>query len=416
MTPNGADPVQRTIRTFFAAFVCACLLFWWLPSILFRLLGLEDPVHDWTIWVSVLGLAAFAVGYFISPSRVHAFFEPVIHVRRVTFSQATMDACESLAYQATVLLTIPAIVLALRFVLYRLDVEYGQGGRIPFIYQVVLYLHLFLGFLFLGVARTIPQNKRRIVIACILITVPRLIISLRWQRFFVAQAIVPIVFIALARGWIRLKGKRVLLLGAIAGFLVFVPALTRGDSIFGQRNFVDFFASGSSLPLFQENVGLDLKGRCPPLLVSMTAKTIPYGVLGVCTIENIGSNGWAATLDRILTDNDPDSEGTALGTGSNYLLELYLSGGVAAIILGSMFFGFSSRCFVEWIGQRSAFAGIWAECLSRALFAPRMNLGYVYEKIPGLLLATLLVLWLAWLAHSQLQAGLRERGRAEWSQ
>ncbi|MGH9688562.1 MAG: O-antigen polymerase [Candidatus Acidiferrales bacterium] len=415
MTPSETDPVKRTTRIFFATFVFACLLFWWLPSILFRLLGMEDPVHSWALWVSVVGLIAFMVGYFISPSRVRAFFEPLAHVGRMTFSPGTLDACESLAYKATVLLAIPALFLALRFFLYRLDVVYGQGEGIPFLYQVVLYVHLFLGFLFFGVARTIPQNKRRIVIACILVSLPRLIISLRWGRFFFAQAAIPIVLIALARGWVRLTGKRIILLGALAGFLIFVPALTRGNNFLGQDEFVSFFASGGSLRLFQDNVDLNLKGRCPPLLVSMTAKTIPYNLLGVCTIEFSGRTGMVATLDRILTTNDPSTEGTLYGTGSNYLLELYLAGGVTAIILGSVFFGFTSRCFVQWVGQRSAFAGIWAECLSRALFAPRGNLGYVYERIPSLVLATLLVLWLAWLAHARAEAGLSGQREAEWS-
>lgn len=415
MTPAGEDPVKGTTRLFFAAFVFACLLFWWLPSALFRLLDMESPVRSWTLWVSGLGLAAYAAGYFIGPSRVRAFFEPVIHVRKVAFSPATMDACEALAYMATVVAAIPALLLALRFFLYRLRVEYGQGVGIPFIYQVVLYVHLFLGFLFLGIARTVPQNRRRIAIACILVTLPRLIISLRWGRFFFAQAAVPILFIALARGWVRLTGKRTALLVVLGAFLIFVPALTRGNNFLGQDDFVTFFASGGSLELFQDNIGLNLSDRCPPLLVSLTAKAIPYSLLDVCTVDIEGRKAMPATLDRILTNNDPSTEGTLLGTGSNYLLELYLTGGVAAIIAGSVVFGFTSRCFVQWIGGRSAFAGIWAECLSRALFAPRGNLGYVYERIPSLVLATLLVLWLAWLAQARAEGFLSGPREAKWT-
>ena len=100
-----------------------------------------------------------------------------------------------------------------------------------------------------------------------------------------------------------------------------------------------------------------------------------------------------ATLERILTDNDPGSfHGTVSGTGSNYLLELYVTGGMFAVYLGSAVFGFTCRRFVKWIGLRSLFAGIWAECLTRALLAPRGNLGYVYERIPSLVLATLAVI------------------------
>src|SRR6266478_2638284 len=215
-------------------------------------------------------------------------------------------------------------------------------------------------------------------------------------------------FLALARGWIHLSGKRVLQLGALAVLIVFVPALSRGDNFLGQDEIVTFFEGGSSLRLFQDNVDLNLTERCPPLLISMTAKLIPYGLLDVCAMDYKGSKGVPATLDRILTDNDPSTAGTLNGTGANYLLELYLTGGIGAIILGSVFLGFSSRCFVQWISQRSLFAGIWAECLSRVLFAPRGTLGYVYERIPSLLLATLIVITLAWVASAQARSFLHD--------
>jgi hypothetical protein len=405
---NDGAAIGRTTRIFFAAFVFACFLFWWLPSIIYRLfLGVSDPVQNWALWVSVLAFGTFAVGYSVSPSGVRAFFEPF--VPRVTLSSHVMDACESFAYQATVLIALPAFLVALQFSGYRLSVDYGWGENMPFAYQIVLYIHLFFAFLFLGVAKSILQNKRRIIIASILVILPRLIVSLRWGRFVLAQALVPIVFIALARGWVRFSGKRIIVLGLLAAFIVFVPALTRGDNFLGRDELVNFLWAGSTLHLLQNYMDLDLKGKCPPLLVSITAKTIPYSLLGICTMNYKGVTGIPAILDRIITEDDLAAEGSQVGTGSNYLLELYLTGGLSAIIFGSMFLGFTSRCFMRLIGQRSAFAGIWAECLSRALFAPRMNWGYVYERIPSLVLATLAVLWLAWLADAQ--AGERAANR-----
>lgn len=392
----------------------ACFLFWWLPSILFRILGMRDPVHGWAFSVSIVSLALFGVGYHKSRIGSHAAFQPLLRVPPVKFSTSTLDACESLSYSATLLVAIPALVLSVQFFVYRLNIEYGQGEGIPLAYQVVLYIHLFLGFLFLGVAKTEPKNRARLLFASILIVLPRLIISLRWGRFFFAQAAIPILFIASARGWLRLRGKRVILLGFLGGFLVFVPALTRGDYFWGQDGLLNFFAAGGSLRLFQDNAQLNLAGRCPPLLVSLSDKTIPYESIGLCTMRYQGTSGWPATLDRILTENDPAAEGTLYGTGSNYLLELYLTGGVAAVAVGSVVFGFTCRCFVSWIGRRSAFAGIWAECLSRALFAPRGNLGYVYERIPSLALATLFALWLAWLANARIAKLDRRKPEAVW--
>jgi hypothetical protein len=99
-------------------------------------------------------------------------------------------------------------------------------------------------------------------------------------------------------------------------------------------------------------------------------------------------------MDRLLTKEYSDD--MRAGTGGNYLLELYLTGGVTAIVIGSMLFGLSCRQFVKLIGHRSIYAGIWSECLTRALFAPRGTLGYVYERIPSLVLATTAVVFLSW--------------------
>jgi hypothetical protein len=181
-------------------------------------------------------------------------------------------------------------------------------------------------------------------------------------------------------------------IAAIAVFILFVPSITRGDDLVGEGDTIKFFAAGSSLQLFQDNMDLDMNGRCESLLVSLTAKTIPYGLMNLCVMDFAGLKNMPATAGRIITVNAPSSfEGTAAGTGSNFLLELYPLGGIPAVMAGTAVFGFSCRRFLLWIGRRSLFAGIWAECLTRALFAPRGELGYVYERIPSLIAATLCV-------------------------
>ena len=395
MTSAGS-PARKTAWLFLVGFACACLLFWWLPSILFRVLGLDDPVHGWALCVSLLALAFFAAGYALPPLRF-----------KTPFTQQLIDTCETIAYQATLWIAFPALFLALQFFLSRFRVSYGEGENIPFLYQAVFYCHMFFAFLFLGAARTIPQDRRRIILVSVFVIAPRLIVSLCWGRFFLVQAVAPILFIGLARGWITLSAKRFLQLSALAIFIIFVPALTRGDNFLGQDELIAFFQGGSSLSLFQDNRDLNLKGRCPPLAVSMTAKLIPYDLLGICTMEYKGRKSMPATLDRILTENEPSTQYTLTGTGANYLLELYLTGGTGAVFLGSALFGFTNRCCIQWISERSLFAGIWAESLSRALFAPRGTLGYVYERVPSLLLATLITIGLAWALHTVGQGSRR---------
>lgn len=393
MDPNKSAPALSIERIkgkwfFLCAFLFACFLFWWLPSFTYRvILHVSDPIEDKTIVQTAFAVIAFAAGYLL----------PLRRNPKGLFSETLLDTCGDFAYKTTLFLALPSLFLALLFVHQQAGVAYGMGGDIPRLYQAVLYTHLFFGFMFLGAINPNEEGWRRAVVAMVVVTLPRLVISLHWQRWFLAQALVPVVFIAVARGWTRLSVKRFLQLALLAVVIVIVPAMTRGDDLSGRDQFVTFMVDGASaIQLFQKNSELDLTGRCPPLLVSMTAKTVPYAALGVCVI-NMAGKDVAALLDRILTVNDPVSlEGLVSGTGSNYLLELYLTGGMLAGLFGSALFGLSCRLFIGWIGHRSLFVGIWAECLSRALFAPRMNLGYVYEKIPALVLVTFLVVLIVW--------------------
>lgn len=371
-------------KSFLFAFIGSCFIFWWLRSVLVRLVfHMPDTVDNSTVIVSLFALGCFTLGY-LFPARGHA-------VRSVP--DALLDACGEFAYKATVVLFIPALLIALVLLRSHSAVDYGSADPTPRLDQAVLYTHLFFGFMAIGAADPERHGYRRTATATALFTLPRLLVSLHGARFFLAQALVPVLLIAIARGWVRPSIKRTLQVAVLALFLIFVPAITRGDQVMGQDRDLEIFMGSDVLGLFQNNMDLSLNNCCPPLLISLTAKTIPYSLFGVCVMDIGGLKNMPATLERILTDNDPGSfHGTVSGTGSNYLLELYVTGGMFAVYLGSAVFGFTCRRFVKWIGLRSLFAGIWAECLTRALLAPRGNLGYVYERIPSLVLATLAVI------------------------
>src|SRR5438067_6148424 len=56
---------QRNNATwvYLGAVLFACLLFWWLPSILLRSLSeIQDPVSNWTLLTSLMGAAIFVLG------------------------------------------------------------------------------------------------------------------------------------------------------------------------------------------------------------------------------------------------------------------------------------------------------------------------------------------------------------------
>ena len=288
--------------------------------------------------------------------------------------------------------------------------DYGAGEGISGLYQATLYAHLFFGFLYLG---TVSEKERfsNILIIVLLLVIPRLIISLSWGRFFLGQALIPIVLILISRGWIKLNIRHAWLLVLICLFIIFVPSIVRGDFIQNKNDMYRFFVNGSTLRLFQDNLNLNLSQRCSPLFISLTAKIIPYSQLHVCTIDIWGMKGLPATLDRLLAFDEIGYSDALVGPGSNYILELYLVGGIAAIISGSILLGLSCKWFVCSLMTRSAYVGIWAECLTRALFSPRSNFGYIFERIPSLLLTTAIVTYIATVLYSKITRRQKNRNK-----
>lgn len=374
---------------FLAGFGGCCVLFWWLQSLLLHFwLGADLSLEPKTLWISAGALATFALGYIL----------PAPKFPLLSTSTITLDRCEDFSYKATLVLALPAFLVAVRYFAYRLSVEdYFEGQGITLPEQAVMYVHLFLGLLYVSAIADPKKDRRRLILVILLIVAPRLLVALRWRRFYAAQAIVPIMLIALARDWVTVSFKRFLQIAVLGLFILFVPALTRGDRVFGDDEYgnpqiVNYFGYMNSLGFFQDNQ--DLKYRCPPILVSFTEKVFPYSALGVCTVDVGKDKGMPAALDVLLTKQESDDY--MAGTGGNYILELYLAGGFIAIFLGSVIFGFTCRRFVQLTGHRTLYAGIWAESLSRALLAPRGNLGYVFERIPSELVATWLIVVVAW--------------------
>src|SRR5258708_24444246 len=82
---------------FLAAFAFSCVLFWWVPSILFRmLLNVDDPVQQLALIVSAVGLLPFAIGYLLPP----------LHFRP-SLPSALLDSCGNVAYKCTLIIATP---------------------------------------------------------------------------------------------------------------------------------------------------------------------------------------------------------------------------------------------------------------------------------------------------------------------
>lgn len=373
-------------KLYLSAFFFACLLFWWMPTLVQAVQGRASEVEYGVLSISAGAFIFFLFSYLLSP--------PIKYPRLTSFNG--VRNVNLISKKLTLLLLPVAIVVAVRFFLSRGGAEYGYGEGLSTAEQAVLYLHLYFGLVYFATLQGGNIKSIIIIMMFFVVAIPRLIISLRWGRFFFAQAIVPIIFLLLAQGLIILTRRKIIWLAIVAVFIVFIPALARGDDLYDFDALLQFFSRGSTLILFQDNMSLDLGKYCEPILVSLTAKLIPYSLLNVCTIDIWGQNGLPATLDRILAYNEIGDSDALVGPGSNFILELYLLGGWVSVVVGSAFLGFIARQFVRSIMIGSIFSAIWVESLVRLLLAPRSNFGYVFERIPSLFLTSLLFLLLVY--------------------
>ncbi len=376
------------------AFIFSTIVFWWLPSIILFILDLPMMVSNETLGISILALLLYSLGYII------------VGNKKISFIKTSKDATQrvaKLSKKIIFFLMLPSLIFSILFYLSRIGTTYGEGAGIPILYQSFFYLEMTFFFMYISTTNDKELNPKIfwfIVFVSILI---RFIVSATWGRFFVGQIIVAFLIVAIIRRWLVFDRKGIFKVIAITLFIFFVPAIMRGDfksssKQYSENLFIEFVTAGSTLKLFEDNKNLDLSSNCNPLFVSLFAKTIPFSFVGSCTIDIWGEYNLPATLDRILAENElgKNSMKSLRGPGSNYLLELYISlNGNIGIIIGSFIFGIISRFSVNSLHYPTIFGLIWIEILSRALFAPRSNIGYVFERIPSLLLLSFLMLILA---------------------
>lgn len=389
---------------FAGMFFFSCILFWWTPSLIFTyLLGVTDPVNLATIQLSMVAVLCFMAGFFGPQAKKVYLFK---------LSKNQVSAVGQLAGHLTRIIGPVSVATALYFFFYRSGIQYGEGEGLATWQQAIFYFHLFTFTLYLSTTDDFTRNRGRWFLTVMISIIPRFIVSLAWGRFFFAQALVPLLLLAVARGWVKVNAKTLIGLALCALAIIFVPPAMRGDALIGNEELISFLVNGSTLLLFQNNMETDFSQACAPLLVSLTAKLVPYELLGVCTIDIWGQTGLPATLDRLLAYQEIGGANLLVGPGSNFLLELYVTGKVPAVIAGSLAFGYSCRFFCKAIAVPTVFGAIWLECLTRALFAPRSNLGYVFERIPSLMIVTMLFVAIALSVHTVRYRG-RKRGQIE---
>lgn len=406
--------IKTTPRYFYLfIFFGACIVFWWSPSIIIFINGYESFLKEETVIISLTAFIFFAFGYLLFKDKYFMVF---------SYNNSLILKVNAFSKLLTIGFSIPSIVLAIVFYITRSALSYGEGDGVPLIYQAFFYAQL--SFFFIYVASSSDEEKKSktflfIVFISVLI---RLIVSLKWGRFFLIQGVFPVLIIFVARNWIKITFKNILIFLLSGLFVFFVPSYFRGDfdqakEIVTEIDFdkidkdslaLDYMKSSSTLKLFQDNKDDDYSKWCNPLIVSLTQKIIPYSVLDICVMDIWREKSLATTLDRILAYKElgPEiSQEVLNGPGSNYLLESYVSlGGVVGVCIVSFLLGIITAISFNSLTSVSLFGSIWLEVLTRAVLAPRGNIGYVFERIPMLLITTYGFIILSQLLYRNINA------------
>lgn len=354
-------------------FFISCSVFWWLGNLA------DDP--NWTITYETNILSIIS---FILISAAYFLYKP----KKKEVIVSVPQYGEKLLFLIFSILTVLSLAVSLDFMSLRMDFTYGEGDNISLPTQVIMYAHLFFGIFFFGIiAQRLQTSKIKIIMVPILLLTPRLIVSLVWGRFYLVQALLPLIFMTLISPHYKFNWKHPILICVMGLFVFIVPPIFRGDDLQSTESLKNFLIHGSTLSLIDKYSYLKNTIKCNPFIVSSTSKMFPYSFFGLCTIDVWGEKGLPATLDRLLAYEETGNIDILAGPGSNLLLELQLSGGFIGVVLGSILFGFMNKFSAVKLYGNPVYASIWVEILTRSLLVPRSNFGYVIERIPALFIA-----------------------------
>jgi len=241
-----------------------------------------------------------------------------------------------------IILSFPVtFIMALNSAYINLAYGYGAADAILFIQNILGYVILTIMPIFLFSAKTLCSRKINLIL--LLIIIPRFLVSIFGQRFYLLQAIIPIFF------WIyffkKISIKYVIVFVAI-GFIAsaFIMPAIRGDSVWGIENII-LGSPLNLLPLIEKtNI---LKGFNS---YSLFLCQIVSGIYDICDLTNIWTvpEGHSLRYHNALTYIIRQESGIdGIGTGGNPIIEFapnesseyssgfifFLIGGISGLIV-----------------------------------------------------------------------------------
>jgi hypothetical protein len=268
---------------------------------------------------------------------------------------------------------------------------YGNVDPVPSILNVVLYVNLTLLPILFWNRATLERRDYVELLACVVL--PRLVVSLFGPRFFVLQAVIPIVVWEIMHVRTLRVGR--LLVAAVATYAVLfhVVPWARNDPESG----FDHLLAGSPLGLLPqvERMGL-LDEERPALIACEIAANVT--TFDVCDLRR--TFGVPATVaprfDQVATYHAREITGIeAIGTGGNPVLEAFPGLAADANLLWFVMVGLVTGFVVQRGTTVALCAFLFPHVTSKALFLWRGSVSEFFDRIPLLLVAYALILLVA---------------------
>jgi hypothetical protein len=386
-------------------FIISFSFFLILPLLLKAYSDGEDPsaminlLEDYSLEINIVlvSISSLLLGRFV--------YHPTLKLPRLTVEFTPKS---SVLFSLVIITSIPSLCFAFVFFQqYGGSNLYGEGQipPLPAIYQVFFYLNLTLYFILLSYKNCYTSKAQ--LYAFTAVAIPRIIVTLSYGRWFLAQLLVPVALLyilssvsgkARSRGVLSKKQLTTLISLLLIFSFVFLIGLVREGGL-NQISLLTYFIMGGTfdvLKLHSQYVG---EPTINYLYSSIILKNLPFLADKAHVISVWGRDNMIATMDRVMTSYMlGDKVDLFFGTASSYIFELYLSAGYFGIILGNFVLG----RLLRWLDSRALTTSIgtfiFLDLTPKVLLLPRSNFGYLTERF---LLVCLIYVFIHLLIHKR---------------
>jgi hypothetical protein len=268
---------------------------------------------------------------------------------------------------------------------------YGNVDTVSTALNLVLYVNLSLLPVILWNKDRVSAQRYWALLA--LIVLPRLLVSLGGQRFFVLQALIPIALWELSALRSLLTPRTIAIgIGALLTLFYVIPSI-RGDAVFGLANVLIGSPLGFSGAVKATGV-LDANRRSELVTCEIIAGTTSWDVCSLRSDFGV-PEAVPARLDQATTYHVRQLTGLdAIGTGGNPIVEAYpgehLSLGIAWFSIAGALLGWAALRG----GESPLACYLFPHLAAKSIFLWRGSLAEYFERIP-LILGSYFLLWAA---------------------